>query len=311
MNNIIFLNHQEKQCGVYQYGKHSAEILKKSSIYNFIYIETGSEQEYQQAIDTYHPIGAIYNYHPSTMTWLSHQNIIHNQNQVHYVLHHEGGRPSHLPFNQYLLVDSTYHETYQRYPIPRPLFENTNLNYQNNEIPVISSFGFGFGNKGFRVLVKLVNEQFDRAIIRLHIPRAYFGDRDGKTSAQIFPGCYDENIKPGIELQITTDFLDDQSLLQFLASSSINVFLYDEMKGRGLSSVIDYALSVNVPIAITKSDMFRHIKHASPSICVEDRSLADIIASGTQPLQQFREKWSHANFIKKYEQIIDKTKRQP
>lgn len=42
MDNIIFLNHKENQCGVYQYGKRSANILKNSINYNFIYVEVES-----------------------------------------------------------------------------------------------------------------------------------------------------------------------------------------------------------------------------------------------------------------------------
>jgi hypothetical protein len=115
--------------------------------------------------------------------------------------------------------------------------------------------------------------------------------------------------KSNIKLEITTDFLDDDGLLNFLASSTINVFLYDHMPERGLSSVIDYALSVKKPLAISKSHMFRHILAASPSICYEDRTLSEIISSDSDPLQQFRDKWSPSNFIKRYETIINNTRK--
>ena len=38
--------------------------------------------------------------------------------------------------------------------------------------------------------------------------------------------------------------------LYFLKSNSMNIFLYDTMVGRGTSSVIDYALSVNTPCLV-------------------------------------------------------------
>lgn len=312
MENVIFLNHKEKQCGVYQYGKRSADILKKSSVYNFIYAEVASEEEYFSVIHAYYPIAIIYNYHLATMPWISNNSLRIFPNISHYGLQHEGGVASSISFRHYLMVDSTHSIAPPNiFSIPRPLFENINVIYPTNTIPVISSFGFGFGNKGFRYLVKLVNDQFDEAIIRLHIPRSFYGDREGQSSATIFPGCYDEVKKPNIKLEITTNFLDDTEVLQFLANSNLNAFLYDEMPNRGLSSVIDYALSVNVPIATTKSCMFRHLKHTSPSICVENRTLPDIISSGTTPLQQYREKWSYANFIKAYEKIISTTRIKP
>ena len=309
MKNVILLNHKEKQCGVYQYGKRSANILQKSQNYNFIYIEVESENEFWNQVNIYNPIAIIYNYHVSTMPWLGRHSIIKYPNIMHYALHHEGSKPTHIPFNYYLIVDSTHIDNGINFSIPRPLLENINIKHQKNDIPIISSFGFGFGNKGFGRVVKIVNDTFDQAIIKLQIPRAFYGDRNGEASAGVFPGCHAEVKKPGIQLQITTDFLDDEGLLNFLASSTANVFLYDEMLGRGLSSVIDYALSVDVPLVINNSDMFRHIKHTSPSICIENMSLLNIINNGTAALQQYKNKWSHANFIKKYETIIYNTKR--
>src|SRR5258708_9101882 len=235
--NVIFLNHKERQCGVYQYGKRSAAILKKSNLYNFIYIEVSSEQEFWELAAPYNPIAIIYNFHPLTMPWLGHHSIIRFPSTIHYGLHHEGSEHGQIKFDYYLIVDSTFIDTDMRLSVPRPLFENISFNYCENKIPIISSFGFGFGNKGFGRVVKTVNDQFDEAIIRLHIPRAFYGDRNGEASAGVFPGCYNEIKKEKIKLEITTNFLNDEDLLKFLASSTINMFLYDEMLGRGLSSV--------------------------------------------------------------------------
>ena len=306
--NVLFLNHKQQQCGVYQYGSRSGKILPKSDVFNFIYLEVESDAEYFSFVNTYNPIGIIYNYHPLTMAWLGHHNLARYPQIVHYGLHHEGSEPG-IPFNYTLIVDSTFTDEGHRLAIPRPLANGDNIVYSEPAIPTISSFGFGFGNKGFGRVVQAVNNQFDEAIIRLHIPRAFFGDRNGEASAQVFPGCYNEMRKPNIKLEISTGFLDDAALLNFLAASTINVFLYDHMPERGLSSVIDYVINVKKPLAISKSHMFRHIGDVSPSIFAEDRSLADIISSGSDPLQQYREKWSHANFIKRYEAIISSTRK--
>ena len=187
MENILFINHKEKQCGVYQYGKRSADILKNSNKYNFIYIEILSENELWNNIQFHKPIAIIYNYHTSTMPWFGRHSIIRYSNIVHYAIHHEGSEPDHIQFNYYLYPDSIYNDTNKRFSIPRPLFENKNINYTKNDIPIIGSFGFGFGNKGFGRVVKTVNDQFDEAIIKLHIPRAFYGDKNGEASAGVFP----------------------------------------------------------------------------------------------------------------------------
>lgn len=296
MEVVLFINHKEKQCGVYQYGRRTANILK-----NYVYCEVSSLEELYGFVELHKPTKIIYNYHASTMPWLGRNNMPDIKS---FGMHHEGSKI--VDFDKFIIVDSTFIDDERNFAVPRPLFENLNYAKKENTVPVISSFGFGFGNKGFGRLVKTVNDQFDEAIIRLHIPFAFYGDNDKQSMQNIYPGCYAEVKKPGIKLIITNDFLTDSELLLFLSESTINVFLYDEMMGRGLSSVIDYALSVNVPIAITKSDMFRHIYNTYPSICVEDRSLKEIISTGAGVLQQYKDKWSNNNLIKNYEQSLDK-----
>ena len=302
--NILFLNHKQKQCGVYQYGLRTFNILSKSTKYKFLYAEVENEDEYYAVLRQISFQGVIYNYHNLTMAWLGRRHL--NPNIKHYGLHHEGSKPTHIGFNYFLHIDSTFADKDNEYALPRPLFENKNWSKEGfPHIPIVSSFGFGFGHKGFGSVVKMANDQFDEAIVRLHIPRAYYGDRNGEATAGVVPGCMAEVKKPGIKLEITHDFLDDQQLLHFLSESDVNVFLYHETHNTGLSSVIDYALSVPVPIAVNKTSMFRHI--ALPEICVENKTLPEIINQGSGVLDVFRDAWSNANFIRRYEDILDKT----
>lgn len=311
--NIIFLNHKQTHCGVYQYGLRLSNILKKSSNFKYIYLEVESEIELCQLATPYNPIAIIYNYHPLTMGWLNTGSFNLFSSAKHFGIHHEGGKPP-IAFNEYLDIDCD-----KPNGIPRPLFENfkkteayNHIDYIKTEAwnkephspkPVINSFGFGFGNKGFGRVCKMVNDQFDEAIIRLHMPFAYYGDRDGQSIKNIYPGCFNEIKKPGIVLNITSNFLSNDKLLDFLSDGDLNLFLYDDMPDRGLSSVIDYALSVNVPLAINHTGMFRHI-YDNPEICVEHNSLREIINNGITPIEQFRQKWSNENLINKVEQIL-------
>lgn len=300
---VLFLNHKQRQCGVYQYGIRTFDILRKSIKYKFVYVEVDSVNEYKAIVDSITPSAVIYNYHNSTMDWLGSDSI--DGNIKHFGLHHEGSKPDHIGFNYYLHVDCMAEETDKKFAIPRPLIENIVIPKVNNKIPVIGSFGFGFGHKNFGSVVKTVNDEFDEAIIRLHIPRAYYGDRHGEATVGVIPGCITEVHKDGIKLEITHDFLNDIGLLSFLGSNDINVFLYSETHNTGLSSVIDYALSVDVPIMVNKTSMFRHINWINPSICHEDRSIRDIMSEGVWPLGQFKTDWSNINFINKYEKILD------
>jgi len=136
------------------------------------------------------------------------------------------------------------------------------------------------------------------------MPSAHF-DRPKSETEKILRDCESSVTKKGVTLNINRRFLPEVELLNFLASSSVNLFPYDPHHNRGISSVIDYALSVDTPIAITKSHMFRHISNTNPSICVEDREIIDIINSGTECLSDYKKEWSESEFIEKYNQIIN------
>ena len=307
MKNILFINHKQKQCGVYQYGYRMGMILSKSIEYNFIYCEVDSQDEYLKLIEDYNPSGIIYNYHPDTMNWMSNV-LINNFNKIiHYGIHHEGTPAIPILFNNYILNDSTQKDNKNYFSVPRPIFENDNLQYSTPSIPTIGSFGFGFNNKGFERLCKLVNEQFDEAVIKFHIPFSYYGDNDGQLAKSMIEKCKSLLTKEKIKIVASHEFLTDEGVLRFLSENTLNAFLYDDAQSRGLSSVIDYAISVRVPIAITKTNMFRHISNTTPSICVEDRALKEIIKSGVEPLQQYRDKWSNKNLITKFEYILNTT----
>jgi hypothetical protein len=184
------------------------------------------------------------------------------------------------------------------------------MNYVNESpiprVPTIGSFGFGFTDKGFERILKTVKAEFPQANVKFHIPHSVMADRFGTMRNRTISNC--QNIVRGtkIKLEITSEFMNREEILGFLGGNTLNVFLYDVNKYRGISSVIDYALAVHVPIAINRCGMFRHIQNADPSICVEDNPLTTIIRNGTEPLEPFYQAWSETEFVKRYEQIMDK-----
>jgi hypothetical protein len=180
--------------------------------------------------------------------------------------------------------------------IPRPLEVYMSI-FEPHNIPRIGSFGFGFENKGFQKIIQLVQSQFKNAIITLWIPFATFGDADGSQARKIAKDCRDLISSPTIQLEIRHDFMPEEDVLRFLASNTINVFLYDtfEGSGRGCSSAIDYAISAGRPIAISNSIMFRHVY--SDAICAYKRPLIDIIQDGDVHIRAFKEKWSPDNLF--------------
>lgn len=296
---IFFINHKEQQCGVYQYGKRLGHILTKSTNIQFIYKEISILQEYRELCQQEYD-AIIYNYHASTLPWLHNSTI--QMIKPNIAVYHESG--SFVSFDYFINNDPNSPLTSVDLPIPRPLADPINSNKISTNIPTFGTFGFGFGNKGYAKIIIMVNQQFDEALIKVHIPFAKFGDAEGnqsKSQAQILRSI---PVKPGIKIEITHDFFTDEQLMNFLNSNTLNIFLYDTMYGRGCSSVIDYAIMADTPLAISNSDMFRHIYH--DDICAYKTPLQTIINNGTKYIESLREKWSHEKLIATVEQFCNR-----
>ena len=312
---VLFLNHKVQSCGVYQYGLRMYNILKKSNENNYIYCEIENYNEYLHYINFYKPDAIIYNYHLATMNWLNEQNIQHTVKNI--AIPHESN--SHL-FDIILSINPDEVETNNVFNIPRPIYENVDnilstykiqnkeisefINYNEGpEIPIFGSFGFGFLNKGFDKVVDTINNNYKKAIIKLIITLAHFDPNKHSNSHEISNLCYSKNTNPNIKLMITHQFFTNEELLMFLSSNTTNIFLYDKMDGRGISSVIDYAISVKKPFVISDSYMFRHIY--SHDICVYKVNIDDAINNSKKILTNLYDKYSHKNVIEKIDKIIN------
>ena len=329
---ILFVSHKKAQCGVYEFGKNITDVLQHSKRYQFIRVECSSLAELQTAIAENSPVGIIYNYYPSVLPWLTtiigHKlyksniatipipqiGIIHEITQhvadtaTNYKKKFLFGSVSHLInslFDYYIAPDPTLllRNPYV-YKTGRliPLYQNK---FHLSSKPVIGSFGFGTSKKGFEKIVQLVQQEFDEAVIRFNIPAADFGDKNGVNARVIAEKCKALIIKPGIQLIVTHDFLDNKAMLDFLAKNTINVFLYEDATSRGLSSTVDNAMSVQRPVAVSDGAMFRHVFDAEPSVCVTRNNLKTIIQNGFAPLQKYYNEWNTENLLWEYERILN------
>jgi len=300
-SNVLFVTHSNDHCGVYQHGTNTVNILiKNESVYNYIHASCNSEQELQGYVNQHTPVAIIYNYHPSVLSWVTPKKY----NIPQLAIHHEPEQPLPKGIKAVISQDPTITETPGLYSSGRFIFDYENK-YPLPEIPTIGSFGFGFPGKGFQRLVTQVQKEFEEAHIKLHIAYATYGDHTGALARQVADECRSLMHSPGVTLEISHDFMDVPQLIDWLAQNSLNAFLYDFFKGRGISGPPDYALSARRPIALTKSYMFKHMWNtADPSIFVEDLSLKEIMNNGTGPLQPFYDKWSERNLTDTYDRII-------
>jgi hypothetical protein len=308
--NVLMISQKERKCGIYQYGRNITNTLKKSKKYNFIFCECGNRSDFDEAVKFYNPVAIIYNYYQPTMPWINRwvtrKYKIPHLAIIHEFVQKDADATKNTIFNYSLYQDP---DLIERNPYA---FRTKQLLYPYvntkplPEIPTIGSFGFGFPDKGFERLVTTVQNEFDIANIKLHMPFNDVVDPYGINASRIAERCFKLVTKPGITLTATHDFWTESQLLDFLAGNTINCFFTDVNKTLGISGATHHALAVHRPIAITKCQMYRDILNAKPSICIEDSSLKEIIANGLTPLEPFYKAWSEEEFINDYERILDK-----
>jgi hypothetical protein len=303
MSKVLFINHQQQLCGVYQYGYNTAMTLRESQQYEFVYRECTSMRDVLTACVQENPIGIIYNYHVSTIGWANPALVQKNGGNIKQLaLHHEPHQPLPPGIQGVISQDPLELESEGRFSVGR-ILHPYNGPVPNNDVLTIGTFGFGLGGKGYDRLVSRVCEEFDNVRIRMHLPFAYFGDVGGNGSRDWAARARAQITKPGITLHVDHEWFSTEDLLRFLAGNDMNVFMYDDM-GRGIAGTLDFALSVPRPLAITGSTMFKHVWKQVPEVLVEHNSLKDILARGTAPLEPLYTQWSRARLCADYERII-------
>lgn len=308
MENILFVNHNIERCGIYQYGKRVFDISKKSKSYNFEYVEVTSPDDLFLAVKNKNPKIIVYNYVPDTLPWFNNfifETIKNSGIQQGNIVHN----CQYGNFDFYLHQDPYYKNNQKNYALLRPLFEyipSDNINSKEDNTIKIGTFGFGGQHKFVPEICRLVSEEFGnseyKVELNLHITEGFYS---GNFFEEIKKESLNNSNYKNISLNMTSDFLSNQSLMDFLYNNDLNIFFYENYSFyNGISSSVDYGLSVKKPMAICKSNMFSHIMDTNPSICVEDTDLIDIIKNGFTPLQQKCDSWSHENFIHNIEMIV-------
>lgn len=309
MKNILIINHNIQNCGVYQYGKRFGSIAKKSNKINFLYYELTNYNDLKNAIKETNPCGIIYNHLTGTMPWFTsiQAEEIRKQNIKQGLIVHNVNYETFFDF--YLHQNPDYQEIENNFSLCRPLFEyHPNIKKIDTDVINIGTFGFGFHTKHFDAIVGIVNNEFKNEKINLnfHLTISYFCPNENMVDV-IKNKCLNYITNKNIKLNMTNNFITDEELLDRLHNNDLNIFLYEKYTSyNGISSSIDYALSVKKPIAICKSNMFSHIYNVEPSICVEENSLKNIISNGFKPLEKKYNSWSHNNFVSKLESIMEK-----
>lgn len=310
MTKILLINHKiSKFCGIYAHGVRMASILKNSQQHNFIYCECNSLVDLDANINTFSPEVIIYNYTEGLLPWAKNIKIkypkIKHLALCHDVIQQEIDSGHKIEgFDFRIALDPTLRTNSRWFTSVRPLFNHARTEFKKNSIPTIGSFGFYFPHKNFPQLINLVRQQFNTAIIRLHITKAHFSSDSTKNEFDSFKLWAEKTLEnTNIKLQITSEFISDEEQIDFLSENDVNVFLYSQNFGMGPSSAIDYAVAAGRPIIINDSYQFNHIKGRIPTIM--NYGIQEVIDIGNKPTLTLQKEWSEKNFLSDYEGIIN------
>jgi hypothetical protein len=307
MKTVLFCNTQNEQCGVYQYGRHLFDALYQSTEFDFVYIQPGSAEQLTVEVVKHMPVAVLYNWHPDQGGWMKEAPLwFPTKARVRQYLVYHDWDADVSKFDGVMFSDPTMPDHDNWYAIPRPLPQWTPLPLEppDEKCPVLGVHGFGGASADW--LVTRAMDEFDWAVLRLHLPSAHYGDADGVTARNMADLCRKHaSRKPGIELQISHHWMSVPRMMHWLSFNDMNVYLRDPAAHwRGVSSALDAALAVRRPLAVNKCEGFRHVFGCEPSICVEDRSLKDILATGVAPLTKVYEHNSSEHLRRRVEQIL-------
>lgn len=297
MNTVLILNNVFKECGCHSYGERINSLLQKSVNYKFLYLEADSLEIVLKTIEDNDVKICLFNYHADTMFWLDLSKIKCPTIAIPHEFSHNG-------FDHVISLITKEQESDSLSHISRPLFEYEGKS-EKNDIITIGSCGFGFSNKNFDKLCEIVNYYYDEAVINLHITDCWVTKRF-KQAETIKAHCLTKITKPKIILNVTTDYISDEKLLDFLNKNDINIFLYDLQPERGQASILDYAISAGKPIGLSNSYMFHHLGEFYDNMNLSKVSIEKIISNGNSDIKTLQKRWSNENFVKDVEKIINK-----
>ncbi len=301
----LFINCVEAKDSIFESGKMAYGCLLGSGKFSLEYLEiTPQNAAIPTNFDFY-----LFNYHHITMSWLDTKSIRKALPGVKMTLVLEVSPNDPFvfcpnnDFDAYCVLDPTLNLQQKHvYAFPRPLEKfNGQIDYQEQEIPIIGSFGFATTGKGFEHVIDAVNKEFGKAVVRINIPYADYTDGQGKYAKALGQMCC-ERAKGGIDVRITHDFMDKPTLIKWCGQNTLNCFLYDRNQP-GLAATTDQAITSGRPLITSKNNTFRHIQSFIKPFPYQ--SLKDAIANTAPLVAQIQKEWSPQRFCERFEKVLE------
>jgi len=302
---VVFFNHQQQRCGVYQMGRRIGHTLRDAGVVH--YVEETNIANATATVNATKPSAIIYNWHPSTIPWAP--ELVRRLPAVkHIALMHEispenpWANSDSFPYRMvcdpsFVVDDKTIFKSVRHVP-------RFNPGSREGQPLTIGSFGFAVGGKMFPTIVHASGMEFPNVLVRLHLPAAHYGDDRGDLARQMAHGS--RAVQMAGEVQVRTEihhgFFEELQLIEWLAGNDLNVFFYGYNPGRGVASALDYAIAAQRPIAINESQMFRHVRERFD--VYPKKSLRESLETSGEVVNDLYTSWSLDRLVQDYRHMF-------
>lgn len=307
MKKVLIVTGAKVECGIYQYGLATYNILKKSKNNDYHFLATDDHNEFQRIVRDFDVV--IYNHHPHTLSWLSSgiTRPLHNDGVVkQIVIYGHEHKNRFTGVDAYMIIDP-YAETHDNeYNDMPPITNYDKLNYSSpGDIIKIGTSGIGNRTKNLVKIVELINDQFDEEVIlNLHVSDGQFVDPSGRLSENLVDICKSK-AKSNVKIEVIRKFLEKDDLVYWLNQNDINLYWYENTPSVcDVSSSISRAIESKKPFGVNYSSFFSHVRKDFNDLTKV--KIKDIIDGGIKPFEHFNKIWCEDNFIKNYDTIIEK-----
>jgi hypothetical protein len=301
---ILLVNPPLAECGVHQYGVRLSNVLGHSPQHQVFYSHAASLEGLSGAAAVIQPDVILYNWIDIIGGYLAGAPF-RSLAKYHVLIYHDCS-VNEAHWDAILFSDPTMPTRGKWFPIGRPLAEWANCHPAPIPTTVPKIGVNGLVGAWASLAVAQILREFSEAVIRLHLPPAIYIDPLGNMAREAAQNCRRmAGARPGIQFEISHEFLDQEGLMDWIGRNDLNVYIRDVPPGaRGVSSVLDCAIAARRPVAVNGNPMFRHVFGLDPSIQVEHNSLRTIMANGIKPLLPLYEKWSAESVCSQVDKVI-------
>jgi hypothetical protein len=310
MKKVIIFTGSAVNCGIFQYVNALAEVFNsESKKYNFLVLMADSKEEAENLILQHQPHAVIYNYHPSTLSWIDSgfTRLMKNQlglKQVMIVGHESSAQ--YVGVDDYIFTDPRINidQVNVHSGVPTIMYYD-DIVYSPPSWPLkIGTSGISGWTKNIPKMIGMINEQItEDVIVNLHMVDGRYVDPTGRTTQEIMNLC-NSIAKSNIQINLNRTLMPKKDLIRWLNHNDINLYMYNSGATLGVSSSINNALSAKKPFGVNGDHLFSHVRRDYNDI--EKVSIKSIIETGIEPHKEFYDQWNPKTLVDKYEFVLER-----